>query len=189
MAKLFNNTNQNVDKDSIAYAVQQYLSARSTLLAVIVFSLINFILLLTGSESYFLFSAVIPYYFALEMMIYFGMVAGIVVSVGIILAYFLCWLFSKKSKGWLIGATVLFGIDCLMLLYYISLSGEILPWALDILFHVLVFVSLINGLRYSKKYEEALNENGNVQIEDNSAEILETENNEVISENTENTEQ
>ncbi len=192
MAKLFKNNQPNIDKNSTEFAVQQYSFTRRNILTLIIFSLVNVALFIAGSDTYFLFSATIPYFGALDVAFSFGYVYGAAVCLISLLLFFLCWLFSKKNPKWMLTATVLFSFDCLVLIYYIymySLLGvDISTWILDIIFHVLILLSLINSLKYSKKYQEAIDENGNVIIEENNAEISQNENNDVISENTENTE-
>lgn len=147
----------------------KYAAARSNLLLVMAFTVINIVLLVTNSNSYFLFSAYIPYMFAdLGMYLcgrypaeYYGadisvtaddvflgnsfFVLMLVVAAFILFLYLLCWIFSKKhGAGWLIAALVFFGIDTLGMLYMVEFSTDTV---IDILFHLWVIFCLVAGIR------------------------------------------
>ena len=143
----------------------KYTNARVNLLLVVAFTAINIILLATGSYTYFLFSASIPYFIAdmgmllcgkyppeayvdgLEEMIVFepsvfpifAVIALLIVSV-----YLVFWFFSKKKPGFLMAALILFVIDTvgMFALYGISLDSIV-----DILFHGYVIWSLVSGIK------------------------------------------
>ena len=89
------------------------------LLVAIAFTLINIIMALTGSDSYFLFSAIIPYYLVVSAMFLCGKMpveyyegdlseyifldnsyftVCFVIYIVIIAVLALCWLFSFKQK-------------------------------------------------------------------------------------------
>lgn len=143
----------------------KYYSARHNILLVLVFTLVNIILLVTNSNTYFLFSASIPYFLVdLGMFLcgkypaeyYTGELAGmeilndtffivaLVVAAVIMLLYLLSWIFSKKPRvGWMIFALVFFVIDTLGMLYLMDISTDAL---IDIVFHGWVIVSLTNGI-------------------------------------------
>ena len=145
--------------------------SRHNILLVVAFTIINVILLATNSNTYFLFSAYVPY-MLMDYGMYFGgmypaeyygeyFVAGMAQSKGFFLCmialiivvlalYVLCWAFSKKNpKGWLIFALVLFGIDTVMLLVMLELSFDLI---LDYVFHGWVIVSLVKGISAIKKW-------------------------------------
>lgn len=143
----------------------KYYGARHNILLVLVFTLVNIILLVTNSNTYFLFSASIPYFLVdLGMFLcgkypaeyYTGELAGmemlndtffivaLVVAAVIMLLYLLSWIFSKKPRvGWMIFALVFFVIDTLGMLYLMDISTDAL---IDIVFHGWVIVSLTNGI-------------------------------------------
>lgn len=143
----------------------KYYSARHNILLVLAFTLVNIILLVTNSNTYFLFSASIPYFIVdLAMLLcgkypaeyYAGELAGmeilndtffivaLVVAAVIMLLYLLSWIFSKKPRvGWMIFALVFFVIDTLGMLYLMDISTDAL---IDIVFHGWVIVSLTNGI-------------------------------------------
>ena len=71
MAKLLNDQNGNTSTNRAALE-GAYKSSVSNLLLVIVFSLINIVLLVANSSTYFLFSAFIPYVIADYGMFFSG---------------------------------------------------------------------------------------------------------------------
>lgn len=147
--------------------------SRNNLLLVIAFTIINLILLVIESDTYFLFSAYIPYalvdtgmflckmypaefygeeFFSFAFLdpSFFAIFLG--VALVIVLFYFLCWLFSKKHKaGWLISALVFFVIDtgALLVLWGIQVDNII-----DIVFHVWVIISLVMGISANLKLKK-----------------------------------
>ncbi len=151
----------------------RYKNSRANLLLVVVFSLINIILLITNSNTYFLFSAYIPYglvdigmllcgkypaeYYGEEFssMQFMGASAfAVFVAVAFVLValYFLSWLFSKKHKiGWMIFALVFFVIDTVAMLLILEIKSERI---IDIVFHVWVIVSLILGINACSKLKK-----------------------------------
>lgn len=140
-------------------------NASHNILLVVAFTAINIILLVANSNSYFLFSAYIPYALADIGMFLCGMypaeyyteffpgmeflpkgvfVVTLVIAVVILVLYLLCWIFARKFKiGWLITALVLFSIDTIVLLLF---NGFVIDFVIDYIFHAWVIFSLINGL-------------------------------------------
>ena len=140
----------------------RYVSARRNILWVLLFTTINLILLVANSNSYFLFSAYIPYDIASWGMFLCGkfpaeyyaefpgfepldnllLVIALVLAVVICVLYLLCWLFSdKKRVGWMITALVLFAMDTILMV----LGGIGLDSILDVVFHAWVIISLSMG--------------------------------------------
>jgi hypothetical protein len=143
---------------------RRYESSLSSLLLITVFSAVNLVLLLTNSDSYFLFSAYIPYllgdyamffcgrypeeYYAdIPDMEFFGTpVFAVIVAVAVlfVLFYLLCWLFAKKKKAvWLIFALSLFIIDTIIMFIVVGFSPEMI---MDVIFHAWAIVSLALGI-------------------------------------------
>ena len=138
----------------------KYKNSIQNLLLVVIFTAINTALLLTGTNTYFLFSAYIPY-FSVDMGMYccgmypqeyyygdeelFGtefLAFTIAISAVIVILYMLCWYFGKKKKiGWVIFATVLFALDTAFLLINCGITSEII---IDIIFHAWVLFSIGN---------------------------------------------
>lgn len=142
-----------------------YNNGVGNLLLVIIFSLINIVLLVANSSTYFLFSAFIPYFITDCGMFFSGsypaeyyydvegfaflnksfLTVTLIIAAVILVIYLLCWIFAKKKKvGWLIAATVLFGIDTLAMFL---INGFSIDAILDVVFHIWVIYSLINGIR------------------------------------------
>lgn len=159
--------------DERASLQYKYNNARTNLLLVVVFTVINIILLIANGTSYFLFSASVPYYVMLfgvilsgrlpadvyEEFIPYGYVfqglgdgffaAMLIISLIFVGIYLICWIFSKKNKvGWLIAALVLFSVDTVALLIIGGISADTI---IDILFHAWVLFDLGRGIAaYSK---------------------------------------
>lgn len=148
--------------------------SRMNLLLVVAFSVINIILLVTNSDSYFLFSAFIPYYIVTIGMLFCGkfpeeyyemlsfsetdlvdssfFVVCLVAAFVIVALYLVSWIFSRKNKGgWLIFALVLFVIDTLVMF---AISGIALDSIIDIVFHIWVIISLAQGINSCSKLKK-----------------------------------
>lgn len=167
----FNNNNTGVSLSKRQQLEAKFQSARTDLLLIVAFTVINIILLVTGSNSYFVFSAYIPYSIAYLGMLLCGkfpneyyedieevfnlgdtaFVVFIAVAVVLTLLYLLCWHMSKNFKsGWLIFGLVMISIDTAFLL----LGGLELSSIIDILFHVWMIVTMSMGLSANKKLKE-----------------------------------
>ncbi len=140
-------------------------NARSNLLYVVIFTLVNLLLLVTKSDLYFLFSAYVPYALVSVGMMLCGMYPAeyygqdisnveflsptvfailLTVAIVIIAIYFICWIFSKKNKvGWFIFALIIFAIDTIVMLVFTGFAVEAI---VDIIFHIWVIVSLALGI-------------------------------------------
>ena len=159
----------------------KYASACYNVLLVVIFTLINVVLLVLNSDTYFLFSAYIPYALADLGMFFCGMypveyyagelvgmnflpkgvfVAILVVIAIILVMYLIAWIFARKGKsGWLIAVLVMFGLDTAVLLL---LNGISVDFIVDYIFHVWVIYSVITGLRIASKLKKLPDE----EIED-----------------------
>ena len=144
---------------------ERYNKSRHNLLLVLIFTAINIVLLVTNANSYFLFSAYVPYmlvdlgmdlcgmypaeYYGVDYSedlflnpSFFAICLGI--ALVILAMYLLSWIFSKKARvGWLIFSVVFFVIDFIVLLLVVELNSSIM---IDIVFHVWVIVSLMMGI-------------------------------------------
>lgn len=183
MANILNKRNSNTSTKR-ATLENTYNKSLGQLLLIIFLSVVNIILLVWDSNTYFLFSAFIPfflvdcgmyftgsypaeYYYDMEGVAFFDksvLIATFVIAAVILLIYFLCWIFAKKKKvGWLIAATVLFGIDTLAML---AIQGFSVDISLSILFHILVICWFVYGIatyyKMKKLPEEELTENAEV---------------------------
>ena len=144
-----------------------YNSARYNLFLVVIFTTINVALCLLGQDSYFLFSAIVPYFIASIGALWGGLypseyyadlemteadflpmgfvVACAAVAIIIIAMYLVCGLLAKKHVAFMIAALALFAIDTVMMPILFGIS---LDWILDYVFHGWVLVSLIIGIVY-----------------------------------------
>ena len=151
--------NYNVnDKNTREYQENLYRGSRYNLLVVLIFTVINLVMLLVGSGSYFLFSASIPYYLTVFGYMFDNYTVGtftltaLVIAAAILTVYLVCWILSKKRSGWIIVALVLFAVDTLAMLGMMFLSGTgIAAWIMDIVFHAWVIISLSRGLVAASK--------------------------------------
>lgn len=164
MANLFKN--RNVVQISPREKLENtYKAARANLLLVVAFTLINIIGSVLGSETYFLFSAHIPTFFAILGAIlcgryspeyyaaigmsdteFFGtpvLVVLTAIAVVLTLLYLLFWALSKKRVGWLIAALVFFVADAAFMILSYGISFDML---VDILFHALIVYYLVAGI-------------------------------------------
>lgn len=162
----------------------QYNSARHNLLLVVLFTVINLILLVTNSNTYFLFSAYIPYflgdmgmylcgkypaeYYGGQMADYqfagngvFAIIIGL--AVVMIALYLLCWVFSNKQRvGWEIAALVFFVVDTVALFLLAGFSVDLI---LDYVFHVWVIVILSRGVYAYYKLKKMPEEEIETEVE------------------------
>lgn len=128
-------------------------SARSNLLLMIVFTIVNIGLLLANADVFLLFSASVPYF-----VVSIGvasettpvLVITIIFAASILLGYFLCWLGSKKNYSWMIAALVLFILDSVAMIAIYILAADI-SGILDVAIHACVLYYLIMGVKYSHR--------------------------------------
>ena len=157
--------NTPVDKNSREYLLRQVANGRYSLLLIVILTAVNLIMTILDTNTYFLFSASVPYYLVfVGMGIENGFVdgawnvkgtltyTGLVIALVIVAVYLLCWLLSKKRAGWLTAALVLFIIDTVALVVitfalYDSPMGKLV----DFLLHIWAIVELIQAVRGSKK--------------------------------------
>lgn len=166
----------------------KYQAARFNLLLVIALTVINIVLLLTDGDSYFLFSAFIPYFLVTIGMVFTGkfpeeyyadgfegiefvdqslLTVTVVIAAAIVVVYALCWLFSKKHKvGWLIAALVMFALDTIAML---SLGGLALETLIDVALHVWVLFDISRGIWAHYKWRKAPVVDGDLDFDVNEA--------------------
>lgn len=151
----------------------RYKNSRANLLLVVVFTVINIVLLIAQSDTYFLFSAYIPYALvALGMLLcgmypseYYGQdflsmeflspsvfIIFAVIALIITILYLISWFFSKNNKaGWLIFALVIFAVDTVGMFAFVGFE---LDSVIDIVFHVWVIISLALGINACSKIKK-----------------------------------
>lgn len=137
-------------------AQQTVKSARTDILLVVILTIVNIAMLIGGIDYFMLFSASVPYYavcFPALMGEYELFVLGVILAVIIIIAYFLCWLLSKKRPQWLTVALVMFIVDTIGLIGFYILAQEI-SGIMDLLIHALVLYQLIRGIQAANKLKK-----------------------------------
>lgn len=166
---------QNRSTQNLSQRVQletQYRTARMNIFIMMIFTLVNMVLILFGNETYFLFSASIPYYLVTLGVVNCGRLSDefytkagwegefypvsflailVIIAVAILAVYLLCWIFSKKKPAWMISALVLFCVDTLGMFY---LYGFNMSMIVDIIFHVWVLLYLIIGVAANAKLKK-----------------------------------
>lgn len=173
----------------------KYANSCNNIMLVVVLTVINIVLLLTNSNTYFLFSAYIPFFLTDVGMLFCGMYPAelytgeladmqflskgfLAITLGIaaviLILYVLSWIFSKKQKvGWLIFALVFFSIDTLALFV---LNGFIMDSIIDYVIHAWVIISLINGIisfsKLKKLPEYSLSQESSVSQTDEFATVI-----------------
>ena len=160
--------NTPVDKNSREYLLRQVANGRYSLILIVILTVVNLVMAILDTNTYFLFSASVPYYLVfLGMAIENGFVdgawnvkgsltyTGLVIAVVIVAVYLLCWLMSKKRSGWLTAALVLFIIDTVALVgIAFALYESPTTKLVDFLLHIWAIVELVQAVRGSKKLLE-----------------------------------
>lgn len=142
----------------------RYKTGRYNLMVVIIATLINLILALTGGETYFVFSASIPYYLVITAMYLCGrmpddwydypkaeyefedvstLIVATVIAALILIVFFVLYLLSKKHVGFMIAALALFALDTVAMFLFYGISADMI---LDIALHGLVLFYLISAV-------------------------------------------
>lgn len=189
MSKLFGKNNQSNPMTKRELYERNYNNGITNLLLVVAFSVINIVLLVTNADTYFLFSAFVPYCFVDLGMYYTGMypeeyyygidsaefldksflAVTVVIAAVVVLLYLLCWFFAKKKKiGWVIFAVVMACIDTVAMLIFWGIQLDTL---VDIIFHAWIIFSLVNAVVTYNKLKKLPEEAVEVIPEEN-AQIL-----------------
>ncbi len=153
--------NKGIDKNSREYLLRKVAGARHSLLLVLIFTVINLVILLADGNSYFLFSASVPYYltaFGMVMDMEMGAsgvgvftTTALVISAVILIVYLVCWLLTKKRPAWYVVSAVLFALDTVVLVL-VALGFEMLADSImDLVFHAWVIVELFQAVSANKK--------------------------------------
>lgn len=170
MADFFGKKPAHLSKKELLEA--KYNNSIVNLLLVVAFSVINVVLLVVNSDTYFLFSAFIPYFVADMGMFYSGsypeeyyydvpdtefadksfLIVCVAVAAAVILLYLISWFFAKKKKvGWLVFAAVLFSVDTVAMFVITGINSDMI---MDIVFHAWVIFSLISGIVNYNKWKK-----------------------------------
>ena len=143
--------------DNTSLPVRRYQRGRSSLLLMIVITALNTLLAATGSETYYVFTNYAAYFCALYGRLFYNqmgeslyLILGCAASALVLVPYLLCWIFSKKRRGWLIAATVMFTVDTLFVVGDAILYMD-LGYLLDVVIHVWVLVELVLAICSGKE--------------------------------------
>ncbi len=141
----------------LSLPVRRYRRARGGLIGMILLTVVNGIQAAVGSSTYYLFSSYISYIFALygwELSQTLGdqryLIVGLVEAALVLIPFLLCWIFSKKRRGWLIAAFVLFCIDTAAVLVD-AVTTLHMGYLLDLAFHIWLLVEMFVGIRSGKQ--------------------------------------
>lgn len=152
-------------KGTIPYMEQQSKSSRLALLITLIMSVVNIALVFTDLDRFFLYSAWLPYFKAVEAFIYmeFGMSEATMSIVWVVVSLasgLVCWIFWNKSKLFPALAALLMTADTVYLATFFDKMGgadEELTSTLvmNLLFHIVIVVGLIYGFVNANKLEKA----------------------------------
>ena len=149
--------NTTVDKQSPQYQQNLLKTAQYNLLIVLIFTVLNLVMLLAGTNSYFLFSATIPYYLTYlgYMFDHFAAstytLTGLTMSVVFVAAYGVFWFMCRKDERWFVPALVLFAADTVAMLMLVLMTNSFSGSLIEIVVHVWVLVGFIRAISASKK--------------------------------------
>ena len=79
---------------------------------------------------------------------------ALVIAAVILGLFLLCWIFSKKRRGWLIAGLVLFIVDTLALLGFSMALEMLTDNILDFVFHGWAMVELVAAWKADRKLAE-----------------------------------
>jgi len=133
-----------LDTATIKTHAVKFNKARSNLLAVVVFTTINLFLLALEMNLSFLFSAFVPQ--VLQGIIHHSSVAmGLIAGLLSMSVYLLCYALSKRWRGFIVVALVLFIIDALLMLGFVLITGTFGDFIFNIVFHAWILYCLVTG--------------------------------------------
>jgi len=142
IVSFFNNNN---GQKPVKTPLTVYNTARSNLLLVVAFTVVNLVLSLFNADMYFLFSATVPQFilslgYAFENNTALAVCAVLAfIGAGV---YLLCWLLCKKHRGWMVVALVLFSLDTVAALLMLLADTSMI---IDVAIHAWVLFYLITG--------------------------------------------
>ena len=162
-----------VDKNSAEYLQRKIGSGRHSLLLIMAFTVVNLLMVVLDSGTYFLFSASIPYYLTLYFKgidndFAYGAwtengpmtIAALIISGVILLLLLLCWFLSKKRTGWLIPALVMFVLDTLALTWCtFNIVNDPAGNIVDFVFHFWIMWELGLAIHCGRKLKKLPLEN------------------------------
>jgi len=146
--------------DNRAAAETKYKKSVNNLLLVVIFSTVNIVMALLDASFYFPFSATFPMaLLGVGAAMAAGSGAGLFYIIGIMAAlfavavYLICYIFSRRHRGWIIAALVLFSLDTVFMLWLLAFSFEP-SMLIDVAFHAWVLICLVNALRARIEFDK-----------------------------------
>lgn len=140
------------------YLTQQKASGRWMILLIVIFTVLNMVLLVCGTERYFLFSADIPHYltyYGMQMDGGFGgyFVAMLIVALLLLGGYVMSWLRVSKNGMWLKVALILWTMDTVALIAMAIGMQMFQSRIMDLAIHALLLWEIFQAFRANKRLE------------------------------------
>ena len=109
-----------MDRNDLKRQAMIFTNARIILLFLIAFSAINLIYMTAT-----FFASGFEYYKYIPILLFtpqfvFKFFGGFAMAVSVIVVYFVCWFFANRERAFILVASVLFGIDFLIFVWYLS---------------------------------------------------------------------
>ena len=144
--------------DNSSLAVRRYRTARGSLLAMILITVLNTVMSATGNyESYYVFCDYLAYYCGVYGRVFYEqsgemlyLILGCAAVALILLPLLLGWIFSKKRRGWMIAALVMVALDTLLIVAD-AIGYQDISYLLSIAFHVWLIVEMVLAIRAGKQ--------------------------------------
>jgi len=141
-----------MDISTINQQTAKFKKARGNLLMVLVLTVLKLLLSAFNVDINFLFSATAPQIilefgrsFAEEFQNNLFLGGFLVIAFAVIGLYFMCWIFSKRWRAFMLVALIFFSIDSLVLVALLSTVEFEVYYLLDIAFHGWVMLNLSSG--------------------------------------------
>ncbi len=154
------NIPQGLDKDQTRALLQRQIAmGRYMILATVIVSLIDIVLLLCGEDFYITYNAALAYYpvwLGMGMDNHFSAVwsridvytwTGLVLGAVVLVVCLTMWLLSKNSRGWFKAAMVLLAVDLAALVAFILLlRQELVMYIWELVIHIAVLWEMKKAL-------------------------------------------
>ena len=134
-----------MDQAMIKQQAVKFNRARNNLLAVVVLTAVNLLLLTMDINFHFFFSAFAPQVLLVVLEEFFGPAFGLIAALACTALYFVGYLLSKRYRVFMLVALILFGIDALIMLGGLFMTGAVSEFIFNIAFHGWILFYLITG--------------------------------------------
>ena len=126
--------------------------ARRSLLGMILGTVFNIAYVAGGIDVYWIFCDHLPYCCAVSGYAFYEqsgrvlyLLIGCAVGMLILFPLLLCWKFSKKHRGWMIAALVLFSLDTLLIVVDV-IRDQNISYLLGIVIHLWVITAMVRAI-------------------------------------------